>query len=110
MLAKINGRANSSGRVSALGAQAKARQAKGQIARSKPQYYAQILAGGAIRSGQIGARVLVLGSPDNPTPIGTAYEIGSDDQGLAEWTLNVRNVPVPGRFVIVDREFWLIGK
>ena len=56
------------------------------------------------------ARVLVLGSPDNPTPIGTAYEIGSDDQGLAEWTLNVRNVPVPGRFVIVDREFWLIGK
>ena len=43
--------------------------------------------------------------PDHPMPIGTAYEAGWDPAGLAVWRLTVDGDDLPGRWVIVDREF-----
>jgi hypothetical protein len=43
--------------------------------------------------------------PDHPMRIGTAYEAGWDPAGLAVWRLTVEGADVPGRWVIVDREF-----
>jgi FimV-like protein len=115
MLARIDSDTKPRARVSILGGQAKtspvvAASALGNPSRLTPRYYAQIDVNGPIRYRQLSATVNVLGSRDSRMPIGTAYEIGSSADGQAEWTLNVRNAPVPGRFVIRDREFSLIGK
>ncbi len=38
-------------------------------------------------------------------PIGMALGSGRTDDGLAIWRLIVRGAEVPGRWIIVDREF-----
>jgi hypothetical protein len=38
-------------------------------------------------------------------PIGIALEAGWTDGGLAIWRLTIRGAAMPGRWVIVDREF-----
>ena len=38
-------------------------------------------------------------------PIGMASQIGRTEGGLAVWRLTVEGDDVPGRWVIVDREF-----
>jgi hypothetical protein len=38
-------------------------------------------------------------------PIGIASEVGRTDEGVAIWRLDVHGVEVPGRWIIVDREF-----
>ena len=47
----------------------------------------------------------VLESPGNHMPIGQAMCRTWDEQGLAVWTLTVHGEELPGRWVIIDREF-----
>lgn len=47
----------------------------------------------------------VLEAPDARSPIGMAMAIGRGDDEVEVWELAVRSVEVPGRWVVVDREF-----
>ena len=47
----------------------------------------------------------ILESPDKPMPIGEAHCVTWDQNGLAVWTLRIGKEEIPGRWVIVDREF-----
>jgi hypothetical protein len=47
----------------------------------------------------------VLEAPDRPMPIGTALVVGRDAAGIALWELVVHDEVVPGRWIVVDREF-----
>ena len=49
----------------------------------------------------------VLKAPDDNKPIGTALCVGVGDQEIAIWGLIVEGVEVPGRWVLIDREFRL---
>ena len=60
-----------------------------------------------VRHGQLPGWIDVLESLDKPMPIGIASEIGWTEGGLAVWALRVHGADVPGRWVIVDREFRL---
>ena len=48
----------------------------------------------------------VLASPDDPRPIGMAVPVARAENGLALWKLDVRGGVVPGRWIVLDREFW----
>jgi hypothetical protein len=41
-------------------------------------------------------------------PIEMASEIGRTVGGLAVWCLHAHGADVPGPFIIVDREFWVV--
>jgi hypothetical protein len=47
----------------------------------------------------------VLEALDKPVPIGRALCTGRDATGIAVWRLVVHNATVPGRWIVVDREF-----
>ena len=47
----------------------------------------------------------VLQARDNYTPIGMALGTGWDDEGRLLYRLIVHGADVPGRWVVVDREF-----
>jgi hypothetical protein len=53
-----------------------------------------------------GGAIGVLGSRDDPMPIGMALAVGWGEGGVALWRLTVRGVEVPGRWIVVGREFW----
>jgi hypothetical protein len=69
------------------------------------RYFAYISAAGPVRCGQVPGSIGVLDAPDKPMPIGMANCTGWDPAGLAVWRLTVEGADVPGRWVIVDREF-----
>jgi hypothetical protein len=73
-----------------------------------PRYFAHITAAGPIRYRQVPDAIGVLEAPDHPMPIGRAFAVGWTDGGLAVWRLTVRGAEVPGRWVIIDREFRLV--
>jgi hypothetical protein len=50
-------------------------------------------------------RLGVLQAPGDRAPIGMALAIGRDDNDLEVWELTVGGVDLPGRWVVVDREF-----
>jgi hypothetical protein len=64
---------------------------------------------GPVRYGQLPGSIGVLEALDKPMPIGLAACIGWDSAGLAVWWLTVHDAEVPGRWIIVDREFRLVG-
>ncbi|MGO9597322.1 MAG: hypothetical protein ACLP7Q_04810 [Isosphaeraceae bacterium] len=47
----------------------------------------------------------VLEALDKPMPIGEAHCSTWNKNGLAVWTLRIGKQEIPGRWVIVDREF-----
>jgi len=47
----------------------------------------------------------VLGALDQPMPIGTAMCVGRDAAGCALWELVIHDEIVPGRWIVIDREF-----
>jgi hypothetical protein len=47
----------------------------------------------------------VLESRDNHAPIGMALPVGRDDDHIELWELTVHGAKVPGRWIVVDREF-----
>ena len=69
------------------------------------RYFAHISAAGPVRYRQVPGAIGVLDDPKNSMPIGMAMCKGWDRDGLAVWRLTVRGADVPGRWIIVDREF-----
>jgi hypothetical protein len=54
-------------------------------------------------------RLAVIGvfeDPDAPTPVGLALAGGRDDDEVEVWELTVHGVAWPGRWIVIDREFW----
>jgi hypothetical protein len=49
--------------------------------------------------------IAVLEFHDGTEPIGVATCVGVNVKGHALWTLHVRGDDVPGRWIVVDREF-----
>jgi len=68
-------------------------------------YFAHISAAGPIRYGQVPGSIGVLEALDRFMPIGEAYCVTWDENGLAVWTLRISKEEIPGRWIIVDREF-----
>ena len=61
---------------------------------------------GPVKYREIPSRSIdVLDAPDNHMPIGRAYCLTSDENGLAEWQILIRRQPIEGRWAIIDREF-----
>jgi hypothetical protein len=60
---------------------------------------------GPLLSGTVPGAIGVLEDLDQPMPIGMALRVGRDDTGRALWTLSIDDEDLPGRWVVVDREF-----
>ena len=60
---------------------------------------------GPLRYPDSPAAIGVLESLGNPVPIGFAMAVGWDGDGVAFWKLTIRGFALPGRWVVVDREF-----
>jgi hypothetical protein len=60
--------------------------------------------GALLYSAAYGA-ISVLEAPYKRRPIGVATCVGMDVKGQALWTLNVWGDDVPGRWIVVDRQF-----
>ena len=72
-----------------------------------PRYFAHISHDGPIRYGDVPGSIGVLEAVDKPMPIGEASCRTHDENGLAVWTLRIGKQEIPGRWVIIDREFRL---
>jgi len=71
------------------------------------RYFAHISHQGKIRYGDVPGSIGVLEALDKFMPIGEASCRTHDENGLAVWTLRIGKGEIPGRWVIVDREFKL---
>ena len=71
-------------------------------------YYVHISLKGPIRYGAVPGSIGVLESLDKFMPIGEAHSLTWDENGLAVWTIRISKEEIPGRWVIVDREFRLV--
>jgi hypothetical protein len=60
---------------------------------------------GPLLAGTVPSAIGVLEALDKPMPVGMALCVGCDATSLALWALSVRDADVPGRWVVVDREF-----
>jgi hypothetical protein len=60
--------------------------------------------GALLYSAAFGA-IAVLEALDQPMPIGMALCVSVDAAGRALWTLSIDADDLPGRWVVVDREF-----
>jgi hypothetical protein len=47
----------------------------------------------------------ILGDPSERAPIGTALCVGVGEGGIALWCLIVGGDAMPGRWILIDREF-----
>ncbi len=72
-----------------------------------PRYLAHISKPGKIRSVDAPGSIGVLEALDKFMPIGEASCRTHDENGLAVWTLRIGKEKIPGRCIIVDREFRL---
>ena len=72
------------------------------------RYFAHISQKGKIRYGQVPGSIGVLEALDKLMPIGEASCRTHDANGLAVWTLRIGKQEIPGRSVIIDREFRLM--
>jgi len=73
-----------------------------------PRYFAHISQQGPVRYDAVPGSIGVLEAPAKPMPIGEAYCVTWDENGLAVWTLRIGKQEIPGRSVIIDREFRLM--
>jgi hypothetical protein len=69
------------------------------------RYFAHVSTHGPVKYGQVPSAIGVLEAPDKFMPIGEASCRTWYENGLAVWTLRIGGKEVPGRWVIVDREF-----
>ena len=60
---------------------------------------------GPLRYGEVPGAVGVLEAVDEPMPVGMALCVGWNPAGLALWTLTLHGDELPGRWLVVDREF-----
>ena len=70
-----------------------------------PRYFTHISQNGPIRYGDVPGSIGVLEVLDKFMPIGEASCRTHDENGLAVWSLRIGKEEIPGRWVIVDREF-----
>jgi hypothetical protein len=68
-------------------------------------YYANLTVNGPVEYRRVIGSIAVLEAPDNHSSIGVAKCTTCDDNGLAVFVLTVRGHELPGRWVIIDREF-----
>jgi hypothetical protein len=60
---------------------------------------------GPLLYGTVPGAIGVLEALDQPMPVGLAVRVGRDTAGCALWELVVHDAVVPGRWVVIDREF-----
>jgi hypothetical protein len=60
---------------------------------------------GPVLSGTVPGAIGVLEDLDKPMPVGMALRVGADAAGRALWALTIDGDDLPGRWVVVDREF-----
>ena len=60
---------------------------------------------GPLLYGTVPGAIGVLEDLDKSMPIGMALRVGRDDAGRALWTLSIDGEDLPGRWVVIDREF-----
>jgi hypothetical protein len=60
---------------------------------------------GPLLYGSVPGAIGVLDALDRPMPVGMALSAGWDDQRRAVWRLAVDGDDVPGRWIVIDREF-----
>ena len=70
-------------------------------------YFAHISHNGPIRYEDVPGSIGVLERTSSQCRIGEPSCRGHDENGLAVWTLRIGKQEIPGRWVIVDREFRL---
>jgi hypothetical protein len=58
-----------------------------------------------VRYGTVPGAIGVLEVLDKSMPVGMALRVGADADGRALWALTVDGEDLPGRWVVVDREF-----
>jgi hypothetical protein len=68
-------------------------------------YYTGHFSKGQVKYRDVIGSIGVLESPHNQMPIGMTHCRTWDEKGLAVWELTVRGEKLPGRRVVVDREF-----
>jgi len=71
-------------------------------------YFAHISQKGKVRCGDVPGSIGVLEALDKFMPIGEASCRTHDENGLTVWTLRIGKEEIPGRWIIVDREFGLM--
>jgi hypothetical protein len=74
-------------------------------AMAQPSYYTDGFGKGPVRYRDVLGSIGVLESPDNHMPIGIANCRTWDENALGIWEFTVWGKKIPGRWVIVDREF-----
>jgi hypothetical protein len=62
---------------------------------------------GPVHYGTVPGAIGVIEALDKPMPIGMALCVGVDTLSRAQWELVVHDAIVPGRWIVVDREFKL---
>ena len=60
---------------------------------------------GPVRYGTVPGAIGVLEALDKSMPVVMALRVGADAAGRALWALTVDGEDLPGRWVVVDREF-----
>jgi hypothetical protein len=70
-----------------------------------PRYFAHVSQRGPVKHDQVPGSIGVLETLDRCMPIGEAHCVSWDENGLASWTIRIGNQEIPGRWVIIDREF-----
>jgi hypothetical protein len=60
---------------------------------------------GPLLSGSVPWAIDVLEALDKPMPIGMALAVGVDADGRSLWALTIDGEDLPGRWVVIDREF-----
>ena len=60
---------------------------------------------GPLLSGTVPGAIGVIEALDQPMPIGLALRVGVDAAGRALWALTIDDADLPGRWIVVDREF-----
>ena len=68
-------------------------------------YYANLSVNGPVKYRRVIGSIAVLEAPNNHSPIGMAKCTTWDENGLAVFVLTVHGKELPGRWVIIDREF-----
>jgi hypothetical protein len=70
-------------------------------------YYTHATTTGTVRYDRFSFSIGVNPSPNDHTPIGSAFKVGRTDRGFALWASKVRGIDVPGRYVVFDGVFVL---
>src|SRR5262245_43255088 len=69
------------------------------------RYFANLSGSGAVRNRDVPGAIGVLEALGKPMPIGMASQVGRTEGGSAVWRLTIQGADVPGRWVIIDRQF-----